>query len=45
MMMMMMIDVLRPHMMGYMDRATANGNEAKLKMKHPSDMTTRFKRG
>ena len=37
----MMIDVLRPlvvHTVGEMDRATSNGNEAKSKMKHTSDM-------
>ena len=28
------------HMVGKMGRATSEVNEAKLKMKHPSDMTT-----
>jgi len=28
------------HMVGWMGRATSEGNEAKSKMKHPSDMPT-----
>ena len=46
MMMMMMIYDHFVHMLGSVDRATSKGNDAKSKMKQPSDMPTlRFEHG